>query len=182
MSGQNPPKYHGSSEEKLHLGSGSALEMCCSGTISAAGGLGGEGDPTITRIENDLPACFPFGATTHLRFHPSAEPYCVPGFPYRCVGSSSRLTVKAGGGSPFFPDSLSSAHADIPFYRGGAQRSAYTLRRADTHTRTQPPPPLTPRSSAGETPPTPGCERSSSPLKPGLHPAAHALDQRSSPR
>lgn len=78
-----------------------------------------------------------------------------------------------------------SAPASIQLYRGGAQRSAFTPRRADTHTRIYSHsllPPPTPYSSTGETPPTPGPERSSPPLKPGLHPAAHALEQRSSPR
>lgn len=129
---------------------------------------------------------------TSLRVFPSerlicvfpacAEAHCVLGFPYRCVGSGSRLTVKAGAGAFFF---FLSAPASIQLYRGGAQRSAFTPRRADTHTRIYTHsllPPPTPYSSTGETPPTPGPERSSPPLKPGLHPAAHALEQRSSPR
>lgn len=131
---------------------------------------------------------------TSLRVFPSerlicvfpacAEAHCVLGFPYRCVCSGSRLTVKAGAGAFFFFFFLS-APASIQLYRGGAQRSAFTPRRADTHTRIYSHsllPPPTPYSSTGETPPTPGPERSSPPLKPGLHPAAHALEQRSSPR
>lgn len=78
---------------------------------------------------------------TSLRVFPSerlicvfpacAEAHCVLGFPYRCVCSGSRLTVKAGAGAFFFL----SAPASIQLYRGGAQRSAFTPRRADTHTR-----------------------------------------------
>lgn len=77
---------------------------------------------------------------TSLRVFPSerlicvfpacAEAHCVLGFPYRCVCSGSRLTVKAGAGAFFFL----SAPASIQLYRGGAQRSAFTPRRADTHT------------------------------------------------
>lgn len=66
-----------------------------------------------------------------------------------------------------------------------AEECLYAAESRHTHTRIYSHsllPPLTPYSSTGETPPTPGPERSSPPLKPGLHPAAHALEQRSSPR
>lgn len=88
---------------------------------------------------------------TSLRVFPSerlicvfpacAEAHCVLGFPYRCVCSGSRLTVKAGAGAFFFfsPPPQASSFT-------GEERRGVPLRRGEpththTHILTQPPPP-----------------------------------------
>lgn len=151
----------------------------CSGTF--CGGLGGETGIASGHMNRKWPPCvFSLRSDSFAFSLPALRLIACSDF--HTGASAPALVWLSKQALVLF---FLSAPASIQLYRGGAQRSAFTPRRADTHTRIYSHsllPPPTPYSSTGETPPTPGPERSSPPLKPGLHPAAHTLEQRSSPR
>lgn len=88
---------------------------------------------------------------TSLRVFPSerlicvfpacAEAHCVLGFPYRCVCSGSRLTVKAGAGAFFFFSLRPRKHPALPGRSAEECLYAAESRHTHTHILTQPPPP-----------------------------------------